>query len=258
MAKTAPFYLIDTHCHLHDLDFPIPPAEALEAAAKNQVQKMIFVGTSPADSLRAKSLANQHQNTFWSYGYHPNEFRGLLSDFEADLKRAKDAGVFDDKNLVAIGEIGLDYHYAGFDRAAQIALLERTLQLAQDLKLPVSFHVRDAFVDFWPIFDNYHLKPSVLHSFSDSKANLAEALNRNLYIGTNGLSTFADLPHPSLDRIILETDAPYLAPKPHRGKPNQPAYIKNIADWAAAYYSTDLESVAKTTTATAETIFALS
>ena len=128
-------------------------------------------------------------------------------------------------------------------------------QIAQNHNLPVSFHVRDAFDDFWSIFDNFHLPISVLHSFSDNEVRLEQGLNRGLYIGVNGLSTFAKLPHAPLDRIILETDAPYLTPKPFRGTINRPGYIYNIAEWAAQSYQVTLDEVAKITTQNAEKLF---
>jgi TatD DNase family protein len=154
-----------------------------------------------------------------------------------------------------IGEIGLDYHFDGFDAKNQQKLLLAMLQLAQDTGKAVSFHVRDAFDDFWPIFDNFHLPTSVLHSFSDSEENLAEVLKRGLYTGVNGLSTFANIPHAPLERIIFETDAPYLTPKPVRGKINLPGYIKEIAEWATEYYHVTFDQVAEATTKNVEEIF---
>jgi TatD DNase family protein len=129
------------------------------------------------------------------------------------------------------------------------------LQIAQDLKLPVSFHVRDAFEDFWPIFDNFKLPPSVLHSFTDSEENIKQALKRDLYFGVNGIATFAKISHPPLERILLETDAPFLTPVPFRGKINESAYILQIAEWAAEYYKVSLDEIADITTKNAEFIY---
>jgi TatD DNase family protein len=94
-----------------------------------------------------------------------------------------------------------------------------------------------------------------MHSYSDSKKNLQEALKRDLYIGVNGLATFADIARPPLERIVLETDAPYLTPKPFRGKMNRPGYVRNIAEWAADFYKVELGEVARITTENAEKIF---
>ena len=227
--------LIDSHCHLHD-DFPIPIDEALAKSHQNGVDKIIVIGTSPEDSAKACNFAAEH--------------RGKL---EKALEAAKT--ILKDKKLVGIGEIGLDYHFPPTDKEAQWFLLENMLQIAQDMKLPVSFHVRDAFDDFWPIFDNFKLPTSVLHSYTDSEENMAQGLKRDLYFGVNGIATFADIAHPPIERVVLETDAPYLTPKPFRGKINESAYIRNIAEWAAEYYKLSLDEVADITTKNAELIY---
>ena len=248
--------LIDTHCHIHDkgcYDLPPDPAEVLAHMHANGVEKCIVIGTDPVDSQNACHFAHEHPEAWWTFGYHPNDYNGDKQKLEQDLAAAKE--LLHDDRLVAIGEIGLDYHFEGYNKEFQAYLLENMLQLAQDLKLPVSFHVRDAYEDFWPIFDNFHLVPSVLHSFSDSEENLKKGLERGLYTGVNGLATFAKIPHAPLDRIILETDAPFLTPAPFRGTINKPGYIKNIAEWAAVYYGVDLAEIAKITTKTAEQIF---
>lgn len=246
--------LIDTHCHLHDADYPLDSEAVLRAASARAVQKIIVIGTSPEDSARACSFAESHEDVFWAFGYHPNEFRGDFNKLHQDLA----AFSLKSPKLVAIGEIGLDYHFAPFDRSAQIKLLETMLQFACDHKLPVSFHVRDAFMDFWPIIDNFpRLLPSVLHSFSDSDTTLLEALRRGFYFGVNGLATFANIPHPPLERVVLETDAPYLTPKPFRGKINSSEHIADIAAWASAFYAVSPSAVADITTKNAQKIFKL-
>lgn len=244
--------LVDSHCHLHD-DFPIPVDEALKKSHENGVDKIIVIGTSPEDSEKACVFAGEHEEVHWTFGYHPEEYDGDKAKLEKDLKDAKT--FLGDPKLVGIGEIGLDYHFPPTDKKAQIFLLENMLQIAQDMKLPVSFHVRDAFEDFWPIFDNFKLVPSVLHSFTDSEENIEQGLKRGLYFGVNGIATFAKISHPPIERIVLETDAPFLTPKPFRGKINESAFIRNIAEWAAEYYNLSLDEVAKITTQNAELIF---
>lgn len=246
--------LIDTHCHIHDKSiFPVNPEETLKHARENGVEKCIVIGTDPTDSANACAFSKEHDNVWWTFGYHPNDYDGDKAKLEVDIETAKT--ILSDKKIVAIGEIGLDYHFDGYNKNYQRDLLERMLQLAQDLKLPVSFHVRDAFDDFWPIYDNFHIPTSVLHSFSDSRKNLNEGLNRGLFFGVNGLSTFADIAHPPLDRIIFETDAPFLTPKQFRGKINMPGYVKNIAEWAADYYQQDFSAVSEITSDNATKIF---
>ena len=247
--------LIDSHCHIHDPScFEPSPEEAIAHAHQNGVDKYIVIGTDPQDSLVARDFSLKHDEVWWTYGYHPSEYDGDQEKLAHDLKDALDNALSSPK-LVAIGEIGLDYHFDGYNRSWQYYLLENMLQLAQDYKLPVSFHVRDAFDDFWPIYDNFHLPTSVLHSFSDNQKNLEQGMKRGLYFGVNGLSTFADIPHPPLERVILETDAPFLTPKPFRGTINKPGYIKNIADWVAQYYQVSFDAAADITTKNAEKLF---
>ena len=205
--------LIDSHCHLHDKQFfdLSKTAENLAHMHENGIEKCIVIGTDPQDSAAARDFANQHSEVWWTFGYHPNDYDGDKARLEANLSAVK--ALLDDQKLVAIGEIGLDYHFDGYNKAFQCELLERMLQIAQDRKLPVSFHIREAFEDFWPIIANFHLPTSVLHSYSDSKKNMNKGLEEGFYFGVNGLATFADIVHPPLERIILETDAPFLTPK---------------------------------------------
>ncbi len=252
--------LVDSHCHIHDRDYPISASELLAEAHKQNVDKMITIGTDLENSLLAQSFSSEHEEVFWTLGWHPGIKTESSVDLSSEISNTieaflkTNAQIFNDKKLVAIGEIGLDYHYEPYNKQNQFVLLENMLQIAQDYRLPVSFHVREAFDDFWPIFDNFHLVPSVLHSFSDSKKNLREGLNRGMYVGINGLSTFADLAHPPLERVIFETDAPYLTPEPFRGTINKPAYISAIAKWAANYYKQNLDEVARITTGNVEKI----
>ena len=178
--------LIDTHCHIHDLDYGILPEETLAHAHANHVDKMITIGTTLENSLLAQDFCAKHSEVFFTLGYHPHEYPDQGHATPTEVHRVVEqfelanSQFFDDSKLVAIGEIGLDYHYAPYNREIQIALLESMLQIAQNHNLPVSFHVRDAFDDFWSIFDNFHLPISVLHSFSDNEVRLEQGLNRGL------------------------------------------------------------------------------
>ena len=158
--------------------------------------------------------------------------------------------------LVAIGEVGLDYHYEGYDRDAQIKLLEEMLQLAIDNNLPVSFHVREAFEDFFAVVKNFPNTRGVVHSFTDSKKVLKRILNEtDFYVGVNGLATYSTLPTPPIERILLETDAPFLTPKPFRGIINEPAYIREIAVWLSEKLGLEFQIVEKETTNNAKRLF---
>jgi TatD DNase family protein len=248
--------LVDTHCHIHDANYPLDIGDVLSRAHHAGINQMICVGTSEQSSLDAVSFAKNHEHVYAAVGVHPhdtNEGYGAI------------AGLLQDHpDIIAIGEIGLDYFYTHSPRDVQIAALEAQLDLARRHKLPVIFHVREAFDDFWPIFDNFSGLRGVLHSFTDSQVNADKAFARGLYIGVNGISTFtkdeaqramfAGLP---LENLLFETDAPFLTPAPYRGTVNEPAFVRNIAEYHASIRSVDLDTVAKATTANARALFAL-
>ena len=252
-SKDDSLVLIDSHCHLHDREFfsEEEAEKCLERAHAAGVEKIICIGTSHEDSLAACDFAAQHKNVYWTYGIHP-ENAGRVSAEKLDLE----------KNIacrpIAIGEVGLDYHYESYDRKAQIGLFEKMLQLAIDNDLPVSFHVREAFVDFFPVVANFPKIRGVVHSFTDSKKVLKRILNETeFYIGVNGLATYSTLPTPPLERMLLETDAPFLAPAPHRGETNEPAFISEIAKWLVGKLDVSATEVAQVTTRNVFSLFRL-
>ena len=268
--------LIDSHCHIHDFDTykfaisraqgkarPIPeeytPEKLLARAHENGIDKLICIGTSHEDSLKACDFASQHENVFWSYGIHPDEAEKIQGDSlnEAWRKISRSESPLSPSSYPqAIGEIGLDYHNGTSTKEAQLKLLEQMLDLAIKSDLPCIFHVREAFDDFFAVLRNFPgIKRAVIHSFSDSRENLEKCLNEGFYIGVNGLATFANIPLAPLDRTLLETDSPFLAPVPHRGEVDEPAFVRNIANFLAIHYQTTFEDVAKITTENAERLF---
>lgn len=262
--------LIDTHCHLHDREFfgPEEAEEIIRQAKAVGVEKIICIGTNLGDSLAAKDFALAHDGVYWTYGVHPSETANLVTLDSAcspvfmgnSSHRRLDDGehVLKSDKLVAIGEVGLDYHYDGYNREAQIRLFEGMLQLALENNLPVSFHVREAFDDFFAIVKNFPKIRGVIHSFSDNKKNLKRILNETeFYVGVNGMATYSTLPTPPIERILLETDAPFLAPVPHRGEKNSPAYIPEIAKWASSRLDMPIEDTREATTKNAFDLFNL-
>lgn len=249
--------LIDTHCHIHDANYPLDIGDVMHRAHQAGVGKMICVGTSEQSSREAVAFAAQHEHVSAALGVHPHDTKEGYQGLEAILTA-------DSSSVVAIGEIGLDYFYTHSPREVQIAALESQIDLAQRHNLPIIFHVREAFDDFWPIFDAFSGLRGVLHSFTDTQANVDQALARGLLIGVNGISTFtkdarqqamfASLP---LDRILLETDAPFLTPTPFRGKVNEPAFVRNVAEFYASLRHVSLDEIAETTTTNARALFAL-
>lgn len=251
--------LIDTHCHIHESDFPISADQVLKNAQKAGIEAIICSGTNQKTSLEALKFAQMPSNVvvFTTVGNHPY-FALETTDWIQSL--------IDNKKVVAIGEIGLDYTHGVIDHAQQIKCLEQQIEIALQAGLPIVFHVREAFDDFWPVFDNFHGIRGTLHCFTDNQQNAEKALTRGLFISLNGISTFTkektqqqmyqNLP---LDRIVLETDAPFLTPVPLRGKieVNEPAYIREIARWNSDTRGISFDEFASITTDNARTLFNL-
>ena len=245
--------LIDTHCHLHDREFftEKQAEEMLTRARQKGVKKIICIGTSHEDSLAARDFALAHKDVYWTYGIHPESAREVDYDSEKTSLAVS--------TPIAIGEVGLDYHYEGYDREAQIRLFEAMLQLANDNDLPVSFHVREAFDDFFPVISNFPRIRGVVHSFSDNKKNLKRILTEtDFYVGVNGMATYSTLPTPPLERILLETDAPFLTPVPFRGIINECGYVFEVAQWLSKKLAVDFEIIERETTKNAEKVFRFS
>ena len=240
----------DTHCHIHDPEFfPSGGDEAYEHARESGVLRMFCVGTDSASSKRAVEFSADKTGVYAILGIHPHdteEESGSFSDFSVWCKEQQS------EKVVAVGEIGLDYYYENSPRARQIELLEKQIELSLALGLPISFHVRDAFDDFWPIFDTIPGITGVLHSFTDTLENMEKGLERGLYIGVNGIATFArDRDEVTkaipIDRMVFDTDAPFLTPVPLRGKVNVPGNVPLIASFVAELRGTTVEELSQRT-----------
>jgi TatD DNase family protein len=253
---------VDTHCHIHFPDYKLDPDEVREAATENGVTRLICVGCTLQDSKLGIEMAQKHDNVWASIGLHPHEAKDIVNDekalqeFQALAKEPK---------VVAIGETGLDFYYNHSPRDVQEALLQFQIEIALEHDLPLIFHVRDAFDEFWPIFDKYEGIRGVIHSFSATTKEIEQILTRpNLYVGLNGIMTFTKQHNQleaarriPLERLVLETDAPFLTPVPYRGKVCEPRYVRNIASFLAELRYESLDDLAKATTANAKQLFQL-
>jgi TatD DNase family protein len=247
--------LIDTHCHIHESDYPLDINTVLAHAKENDVTELLCVGTDLDSSIRAIAFAKEHSEAHATIGVHPHEVKNGWKELAKIIETGK---------VVAIGEIGLDYFYEHSPRDVQIKALEWQIDLALKHNLPIIFHVRDAFEDFWPVVDNFKGIRGELHSFTDNRLNLEEGLKRGLLIGVNGISTFTkDTAQQELFRsiplesLLLETDAPFLTPVPFRGQPNEPAFVKSIAEYHASARSISFDELSRVTTTNARVLFGL-
>lgn len=259
----------DTHCHIHESSYR-KAQEAIHRASDAGVKRLICVGTDEGTSKEAYKFAKKRDNIWSTVGLHPHDAKNgatVVAELEDILKKDCLSQV---QTVVGVGECGLDYFYNNSPRDVQIAIFEAQLQLALDYNLPVSFHVREAFDDFWPIFDSFKGLKGVLHSFTDSMSNMEQGLTRGLYIGVNGISTFTKdakqvemFSSVPVSRLLFETDAPFLTPHPHRGKVNEPAFITHVAQRMLELYSSseanlqsiNLEELSRATERNANTLF---
>lgn len=253
--------LVDTHCHIHFKDYPIPVSEVLNNAKAADVTRIICVGCTLADSQRAIDFAKDNDNVWVSVGAHPHDGSDYLNDPQASNKLRAMLAM---PKVVACGEIGLDYYHEKTSRDDQKNILVDQINAAVEFELPFIFHVRDAFSDFFEIVDKYDIKQAVVHSFSASQIELNEIIKRGFYVGLNGIMTFTkddkQLQAAKLvpkERLILETDAPFLTPKPDRGKVCEPKHIKNIADFLAELRNESPEELAAYTTENAKKLFGI-
>lgn len=259
--------LIDTHCHLNFHQFDADRAAVVERAAQAGVTRILIPAVDTESASQAVALAAEYAGVFASVGIHPND----TADFgDADLDRIR--ALASAPKVVAIGEIGLDYHWDKSPKEAQWRAFEAQLALARELEMPVIIHNREASDDVIAILETWardlppalRERPGVLHSFSAPQAVAERALACGFYLGFTGPITYKnadDLRQIAalmpLDRLLIETDAPYLTPIPHRGQRNEPAYVRFVAERIAALRRLPLDEIASATTANAARLFGL-
>lgn len=250
--------LVDTHCHIHSADYNLPADEVIDAARTSGVDKLICVGTDEQDSALAVNFVADRPGCWASIGLHPHDAKLGQPAFD------KLAGLIGLSKIVAVGECGLDYYYSHSPKDNQLAALRFQLELAQKNELPLIFHVREAFDDFWPVFDDYPKLQGVIHSFTAGEQELAEILKRDLLVGLNGIMTFSKNPQQlaaakaiPLDKLVLETDSPFLTPSPYRGKVNQPKYVGVVAEFLADLRQEEVAHLSETTSQNAVKLFGL-
>ena len=277
---------VDTHCHIHFPDYELDPEQVIKDAQKDGVTQLLCVGCTLLDSKLAIEMAKRHDNIWATIGLHPHEGAVYVNDHIA-LQQFHELA--SQPKVVAVGECGLDYHYMHSSKEDQKKLLKFQLDLAQEHNLPLIFHIREApqqnlearnrgippliasgfetgqaFDDFWQIFDTYKNIKGVVHSFSANQKELDEVLSRGLYVGVNGIMTFTKdamqlkaVKTIPLQKLLLETDAPFLTPVPFRGTICEPKHVKVTAEFLSNLRGEPLEQLATATTHNARQLFNL-
>lgn len=250
--------LIDTHCHLNLPDAFPDPAEAIVEAVAEGVERIVVVGVDRESSLRAIELSSTYDSVYAVVGWHPNYAKSFRGD--ADLAELR--VWLTQPKVVAMGEIGLDYHWDYATRVEQWSCLNAQLEVAQEVGCRVVFHCREAYPDLLSRLEEVGPGPYLLHCFAGDPADADRARKLGCSFGVDGpigypkahdlRSIVAALPR---DRIVVETDAPYLSPIPFRGKPNRPAFVRFVNNALASCLGIDAESCAALTTANAERFF---
>ncbi|MGV6851266.1 MAG: TatD family hydrolase [bacterium] len=252
--------IIETHCHLDYLEENGDLEDVLERCKEFNVHKIITIAVSADNLVKVRSIVNSHEIVWGTQGIHPHEAEKYSESVEAEIKQH-----LSDEKMLAVGEIGLDYFYDHADRKVQQKVFAKQLQIAVETSMPVVIHSREADADTQSILSEYApdmARKGVIHSFT-SGVKLAEfCLDAGFSIGFNGIVTFNKaqnvrdvLSIVPLDRVLLETDAPYLTPVPFRGKTNAPFYLPCIAQFVADQKGMLADELITQTTRNAERVF---
>jgi TatD DNase family protein len=250
--------LVDTHCHLHLLE--LPAEEVVAGALAEGVGHLVDVGVDLASSRQAAANAARLPQVSATAGVHPHDADTLDAPALAGLRR-----LLADGRVVGVGETGLDYHYDNSPRAAQRAAFAAHVGLARELDKALVVHCREAFADVLAILDGEGAPPRVVfHCFAGDEGDAARVVEAGWYVSFAGMLTFPNAPElraacaaVPLDRMVLETDSPFLSPHPYRGRPNRPGRVAVTAQTVAQLHGVTVEQVAAATTATAAEAFAL-
>ena len=250
--------LTDSHAHLTSLE---DPEGAIHRAEENGVKRIISISSDLDSAQSTLAITEKHNNIYATVGVHPHAAKTtsgeIIAEFEKLAKKPE---------VVAIGETGLDYYYMNSEKEVQINSLIEHIGLARRTLLPLVIHVRDADQDLTEILrtENISERTGVIHCFTGNYETAKSYLDLGFYISFSGIITFkksdeireAAKTIPG-DRILIETDSPYLAPVPHRGKKNEPAYVRYIAETIADVRGMSFEEIAEVTSANADSLFQL-
>lgn len=251
--------MIDTHTHINMIE-DIPLEEIFKNVSDNGVEKLIVPAASVADIDDVFNFVQKYDNTYGLLGIHPSEAKDWSDDLLEKITKYSE-----NKKIVGIGEIGLDYYWDKSFNELQKEVFIKQVELANILNLPISVHDREAHKDTFDILTQHNRNSTIImHCFSGSVEFMKECIKQGWYIALGGVVTFKNAVKAKevakevpLDKLLLETDAPYLTPVPFRGTTNQPAYVKYVAEEIAKIKELSFEEIDKVTTQNAKIVFGL-
>lgn len=251
--------LFDTHTHLNVKQFKEDEKKVIQRARDNGVSRMAVVGFDHPTIEKALELSKTYEGIYPIIGWHPTEAGSYTDEVEAKLTE-----LVKTEGILALGEMGLDYHWMEDSKEVQIESFRKQIRLAKKLNLPIVIHNRESTEDVYQVLkeENIQAIGGIMHSFNLDSEWLHKFLDLGMHISFSGVLTFKNATEVKesarlvpLDKVLIETDAPYLSPEPHRGKRNEPSYVRFVAKELAELHGISLEEIADITTQNALKLF---
>ena len=253
--------MIDSHCHLADSRFDSDFLDVLSRARDRGVDRFVAIADTFEEGDRCLKLANKYDQIFCTMGVHPHR----ASTWNLSEGKAKIVEAAQHPKMVAVGEIGLDYHYMNSPKEDQIKAFRDQIEIAKELELPLVVHNRDSIEDLMTVINELQPPHMVLHCCTEEWGNVLELIDRGYLFGFTGIATYPKsqairdtIKHCPLKQMMVETDAPYLSPEGYRGKRCEPAYVVEVAALIAEIKGVSYEEVDRITTANTEEFYAIS
>ena len=250
--------LVDTHCHLDNSQYDSDREEILNLIEQN-MEFVVNIGYDLESSKNSIELAKKYKNIYATIGIHPTDISEVFTQNDYEVLKA----LADNEKVVAIGEIGLDYHWMTQEKEVQKNWFKKQLEIAKELNKPVVVHTREAIADTVEILKEFPEVKGIVHCYPGSYETAKEIME-NYYFGVGGVLTFKNSKKTvefvkciPLEKIVIETDAPYLTPEPYRGKRNHPEYVKFVVEKIAEIKEISFEEVLETTTNNAKKIYGI-